>query len=152
MKEKITKKKIENFYYDYEHYIEDLKSSEEIYQIAFQCITSRNKKMDIVDIIYSLKGIKEIFKCILETQNDVIIILKDNELINDYFLLIALIINHVNDKILKMLNYLYMLRDNKEYTADLFELYNIYDITNELVKFLEYIYDGICEVYYNYDY
>ena len=90
---------IRTIYLDYKLFVMEIEDSEEIYKTVLMYISSNNQKYDKEEIIVSLKSITETFSNIIDYQKTIENLLKDNELIPSYYLLIVLIINNITDKI-----------------------------------------------------
>ena len=88
---------IRTIYLDYKLFVMEIEDSEEIYKTVLMYISSNNQKYDKEEIIVSLKSITETFSNIIDYQKTIENLLKDNELIPSYYLLIVLIINNITE-------------------------------------------------------
>ena len=139
-------KEIRLIYLDFKLIIMEIEDSKEIYKAALLYITSNNRKYDKTEIIVSLKSISETFSNIFDYEKPIIKLLKDNELISSYYLLISLIINSIVDKIWILLD---ILENNKiPDNNTLTKIESIFNLTNHLQKNIEYIFICIEQEYY----
>lgn len=140
-------KEIRLIYLDFKLIIMEIEDSKEIYKAALLYITSNNRKYDKVEIIVSLKSISETFSNIFDYEKPIIKLLKDNELISSYYLLISLIINSIVDKIWILLD---ILENNKipNNNNTLTKIESIFNLTDHLQKNIEYIFICIEREYY----
>ncbi len=139
-------KEIRLIYLDFKLIIMEIEDSKEIYKAALLYITSNNRKYDKAEIIVSLKSISETFSNIFDYEKTIINLLKDNELISSYYLLISLIINSIVDKIWILLD---ILQNNKITDNNvLTKIENIFNLTDHLQKNIEYIFICIEQEYY----
>ena len=131
-------KEIRLIYLDFKLIIMEIEDSKEIYKAALLYITSNNRKYDKAEIIVSLKLISETFSNIFDYEKPIIKLLKDNELISSYYLLISLIINSIVDKIWILLD---ILENNKiPNNNTLTKIESIFNLTDHLQKNIEYIF------------
>ena len=98
-----------------------------------------------VRIIVSLKSITETFSNIIDYQKTIENLLKDNELIPSYYLLIVLIINNITDKIWILLE---ILKSQKTGHKSITKVENIFNLTNHLLKNMKYILSCVEVEYY----
>ena len=91
---------VRTIYLDYKLFVMEIEDSEEIYKTVLMYISSNNQKYDKEEIIVSLKSITETFSNIIDYQKTIENLLKDNELIPSYYLLIVLIINNITEIII----------------------------------------------------
>lgn len=139
-------KEIRLIYLDFKLIIMEIEDSKEIYKAALLYITSNNRKYDKAEIIVSLKSISETFSNIFDYEKPIIKLLKDNELISSYYLLISLIINSIVDKIWILLD---ILENNKiPNNNTLTKIESIFNLTDHLQKNIEYIFICIEREYY----
>lgn len=140
-------KEIRLIYLDFKLIIMEIEDSKEIYKAALLYITSNNRKYDKAEIIVSLKSISETFSNIFDYEKPIIKLLKDNELISSYYLLISLIINSIVDKIWILLD---ILENNKipNNNNTLTKIESIFNLTDHLQKNIEYIFICIEREYY----
>lgn len=139
-------KEIRLIYLDFKLIIMEIEDSKEIYKAALLYITSNNRKYDKAEIIVSLKLISETFSNIFDYEKPIIKLLKDNELISSYYLLISLIINSIVDKIWILLD---ILENNKiPNNNTLTKIESIFNLTDHLQKNIEYIFICIEREYY----
>ena len=139
-------KEIRLIYLDFKLIIMEIEDSKEIYKAALLYITSNNRKYDKTQIIVSLKSISETFSNIFDYEKPIIKLLKDNELIPSYYLLISLIINSIVDKIWILLD---ILENNKiPDNNTLTKIENIFNLTDHLQKNIEYIFICIEQEHY----
>ena len=127
---------IRTIYLDYKLFVMEIEDSEEIYKTVLMYISSNNQKYDKEEIIVSLKSITETFSNIIDYQKRIENLLKDNELIPSYYLLIVLIINNITDKIWILLE---ILKSQKTEHKSITKVENIFNLTNHLLKNMKYI-------------
>ena len=123
----------------------EIEDSEEIYKTVLMYISSNNQKYDKEEIIVSLKSITETFSNIIDYQKTIENLLKDNELIPSYYLLIVLIINNITDKIWILLE---ILKSQKTEHKSITKVENIFNLTNHLLKNMKYILSCVEMEYY----
>lgn len=123
----------------------EIEDSEEIYKTVLVYISSNNQKYDKEEIIVSLKSITETFSNIIDYQKTIENLLKDNELIPSYYLLIVLIINNITDKIWILLE---ILKSQKTEHKSITKVENIFNLTNHLLKNMKYILSCVEVEYY----
>ena len=136
---------IRKIYLDYKLFVMEIEDSEEIYKTVLMYISSNNQKYDKEEIIVSLKSITETFSNIIDYQKTIENLLKDNELIPSYYLLIVLIINNITDKIWILLE---ILKSQKTEHKSINKVENIFNLTNHLLKNMDYIFYCIEVEYY----
>ena len=136
---------IRTIYLDYKLFVMEIEDSEEIYKTVLMYISSNNQKYDKEEIIVSLKSITETFSNIIDYQKTIESLLKDNELIPSYYLLIVLIINNITDKIWILLE---ILKSQKTEHKSITKVENIFNLTNHLLKNMKYILSCVEMEYY----
>lgn len=136
---------IRTIYLDYKLFVMEIEDSEEIYKTVLMYISSNNQKYDKEEIIVSLKSITETFSNIIDYQKTIENLLKDNELIPSYYLLIVLIINNITDKIWILLE---ILKSQKTEHKSITKVENIFNLTNHLLKNMKYILSCVEVEYY----
>ena len=136
---------IRTIYLDYKLFVMEIEDSEEIYKTVLMYISSNNQKYDKEEIIVSLKSITETFSNIIDYQKTIENLLKDNELIPSYYLLIVLIINNITDKIWILLE---ILESQKTEHKSINKVENIFNLTNHLLKNMKYILSCVEVEYY----
>lgn len=136
---------IRTIYLDYKLFVMEIEDSEEIYKTVSMYISSNNQKYDKEEIIVSLKSITETFSNIIDYQKTIENLLKDNELIPSYYLLIVLIINNITDKIWILLE---ILKSQKTEHKSITKVENIFNLTNHLLKNMKYILSCVEVEYY----
>ena len=136
---------IRTIYLDYKLFVMEIENSEEIYKTVLMYISSNNQKYDKEEIIVSLKSITETFSNIIDYQKTIESLLKDNELIPSYYLLIVLIINNITDKIWILLE---ILKSQKTEHKSITKVENIFNLTNHLLKNMKYILSCVEVEYY----
>lgn len=136
---------IRTIYLDYKLFVMEIEDSEEIYKTVLMYISSNNQKYDKEEIIISLKSITETFFNIIDYQKTIEDLLKDNELIPSYYLLIVLIINNITDKIWILLE---ILKSQKTEHKSITKVENIFNLTNHLLKNMKYILSCVEVEYY----
>ena len=136
---------IRTIYLDYKLFVMEIEDSEEIYKTTLTYISSNNQKYDKEEIIVSLKSITETFSNIIDYQKTIENLLKDNELIPSYYLLIVLIINNITDKIWILLE---ILKSQKTEHKSITKVENIFNLTNHLLKNMKYILSCVEVEYY----
>lgn len=136
---------IRTIYLDYKLFVMEIEDSEEIYKTVLMYISSNNQKYDKEEIIVSLKSITETFSNIIDYQKTIENLLKDNELIPSYYLLIVLIINNITDKIWILLE---ILKSQKTEHKSITKVENIFNLTNHLLKNMKYILSCVEMEYY----
>ena len=136
---------IRTIYLDYKLFVMEIEDSEEIYKTVLMYISSNNQKYDKEEIIVSLKSITETFSNIIDYQKTIENLLKDNELIPSYYLLIVLIINNITDKIWILLE---ILKSQKTEHKSITKVENIFNLTNHLLKNMKYILTCVEMEYY----
>ena len=136
---------IRTIYLDYKLFVMEIEDSKEIYKTTLTYISSNNQKYDKEEIIVSLKSITETFSNIIDYQKTIENLLKDNELIPSYYLLIVLIINNITDKIWILLE---ILKSQKTEHKSITKVENIFNLTNHLLKNMKYILSCVEVEYY----
>ena len=136
---------IRTIYLDYKLFVMEIEDSKEIYKTTLTYISSNNQKYDKEEIIISLKSITETFFNIIDYQKTIEDLLKDNELIPSYYLLIVLIINNITDKIWILLE---ILENQKTEHKSINKVENIFNLTNHLLKNMKYILSCVEVEYY----
>lgn len=136
---------VRTIYLDYKLFVMEIEDSEEIYKTVLMYISSNNQKYDKEEIIVSLKSITETFSNIIDYQKTIENLLKDNELIPSYYLLIVLIINNITDKIWILLE---ILKSQKTGHKSITKVENIFNLTNHLLKNMKYILSCVEVEYY----
>ena len=136
---------IRTIYLDYKLFVMEIEDSKEIYKTTLTYISSNNQKYDKEEIIISLKSITETFSNIIDYQKTIENLLKDNELIPSYYLLIVLIINNITDKIWILLE---ILENQKTEHKSINKVENIFNLTNHLLKNMKYILSCVEVEYY----
>ena len=136
---------VRTIYLDYKLFIMEIEDSKEIYKTTLTYISSNNQKYDKEEIIISLKSITETFSNIIDYQKTIEDLLKDNELIPSYYLLIVLIINNITDKIWILLE---ILENQKTEHKSINKVENIFNLTNHLLKNMKYILSCVEVEYY----
>ena len=136
---------IRTIYLDYKLFVMEIEDSEEIYKTVLMYISSNNQKYDKEEIIVSLKSITETFSNIIDYQKTIENLLKDNELIPSYYLLIVLIINNITDKIWILLE---ILKSQKTEHKSITKVENIFNLTDHLLKNMNYILSCVEVEYY----
>lgn len=136
---------VRTIYLDYKLFVMEIEGSEEIYKTVLMYISSNNQKYDKEEIIVSLKSITETFSNIIDYQKTIENLLKDNELIPSYYLLIVLIINNITDKIWILLE---ILKSQKTEHKSITKVENIFNLTNHLLKNMKYILSCVEVEYY----
>ena len=136
---------VRTIYLDYKLFVMEIEDSKEIYKTTLTYISSNNQKYDKEEIIISLKSITETFFNIIDYQKTIEDLLKDNELIPSYYLLIVLIINNITDKIWILLE---ILESQKTEHKSITKVENIFNLTNHLLKNMEYILSCVEVKYY----
>lgn len=136
---------VRTIYLDYKLFVMEIEDSKEIYKTTLTYISSNNQKYDKEEIIISLKSITETFFNIIDSQKTIEDLLKDNELIPSYYLLIVLIINNITDKIWILLE---ILENQKTEHKSINKVENIFNLTNHLLKNMDYIFYCIEVEYY----
>ena len=136
---------VRTIYLDYKLFIMEIEDSKEIYKTTLTYISSNNQKYDKEEIIISLKSITETFSNIIDYQKTIEDLLKDNELIPSYYLLIVLIINNITDKIWILLE---ILKSQKTEHKSITKVENIFNLTNHLLKNMKYILSCVEVEYY----
>ena len=136
---------VRTIYLDYKLFVMEIEDSEEIYKTVLMYISSNNQKYDKEEIIVSLNSITETFSNIIDYQKTIENLLKDNELIPSYYLLIVLIINNITDKIWILLE---ILKSQKTEHKSITKVENIFNLTNHLLKNMKYILSCVEVEYY----
>ena len=93
------KNTIKNLYMDYKIYILDIENSTDLYKSILLYSYNDFKNIDISEINVSLESMLETFHDILDSQDSVTNLFSNNELLSFYFLIIALIINQLSNRI-----------------------------------------------------
>ena len=93
------KNTIKNLYMDYKIYILDIENSTDLYKSILLYSYNDFKNIDISEINVSLESMLETFHDILDSKDLVMNLFSNNELLSFYFLIIALIINQLSDRI-----------------------------------------------------
>ena len=136
---------VRTIYLDYKLFVMEIEDSEEIYKTVLMYISSNNQKYDKEEIIVSLKSITETFSNIIDYQKTIENLLKDNELIPSYYLVIVLVINNITDKIWILLE---ILKSQKTEHKSITKVENIFNLTNHLLKNMKYILSCVEVEYY----
>ena len=136
---------VRTIYLDYKLFVMEIEDSKEIYKTTLTYISSNNQKYDKEEIIVSLKSITETFSNIIDYQKTIENLLKDNELIPSYYLLIVLIINNITDKIWILLE---ISKSQKTEHKSITKVENIFNLTNHLLKNMKYILSCVEVEYY----
>ena len=133
------KNTIKNLYMDYKIYILDIEDSKDLYKSILLYSDNDFKNIDISEINISLKSMLETFHEILDSQDSVTTLFSNNELISFYFLIIALIINQLSDRI----GDLFDLLNRKKILSEIQDVENIFLFTDHLLKNIQYIFECI---------
>ena len=133
------KNTIKNLYMDYKIYILDIEDSKDLYKSILLYNDNDFKNIDISEINISLKSMLETFHEILDSQDSVTNLISNNELISFYFLIIALIINQLSDRI----GDLFDLLNGKKILSEIQDVENIFLFTDHLLKNIQYIFECI---------
>ena len=123
------KNTIKNLYMDYKIYILDIENSKDLYKSILLYSYNDFKNIDISEINVSLESMLETFHEILDSQDSVTNLFSNNELLSFYFLIIALIINQLSDRI--------------EILSEIQDVENIFLFTDHLLKNIQYIFECI---------
>ena len=133
------KNTIKNLYMDYKIYILDIENSKDLYKSILLYSYNNFKNIDTTEINISLKSMLETFHEILDSQDSVTTLISNNELISFYFLIIALIINQLSDRI----GDLFDLLNRKKILSEIQDVENIFLFTDHLLKNIQYIFECI---------
>ena len=133
------KNTIKNLYMDYKIYILDIENSKDLYKSILLYSYNNFKNTDTAEINISLKSTLETFHEILDSQDSVTTLISNNELISFYFLIIALIINQLSDRI----GDLFDLLNRKKILSEIQDVENIFLFTDHLLKNIQYIFECI---------
>ena len=133
------KNTIKNLYMDYKIYILDIENSKDLYKSILLYSDNDFKNTDISEINISLKSMLETFHEILDSQDSVTNLISNNELISFYFLIMALIINQLSDRI----GDLFDLLNRKKILPEIPDVENIFLFTDHLLKNIQYIFECI---------
>ena len=133
------KNTIKNLYMDYKIYILDIENSKDLYNSILLYSYNDFKNIDISEINVSLESMLETFHAILDSQDSVTNLFSNNELLSFYFLIIALIINQLSDRI----GNLFDLLNRKKILSEIQDVENIFLFTDHLLKNIQYIFECI---------
>lgn len=133
------KNTIKNLYMDYKIYILDIENSTDLYKSILLYSYNDFKNIDISEINISLKSMLETFHEILDSQDSVTNLFSNNELLSFYFLIIALIINQLSNRI----GDLFDLLNGKKILSEIQDVENIFLFTDHLLKNIQYIFECI---------
>ena len=133
------KNTIKNLYMDYKIYILDIENSKDLYKSILLYSYNDFKNIDISEINVSLESMLETFHEILDSQDSVTNLFSNNELLSFYFLIIALIINQLSNKI----GDLFDLLNGKKILSEIQDVENIFLFTDHLLKNIQYIFECI---------
>ena len=133
------KNTIKNLYMDYKIYILDIENSTDLYKSILLYSYNDFKNIDISEINVSLESMLETFHDILDSKDLVMNLFSNNELLSFYFLIIALIINQLSDRI----GNLFDLLNRKKNLSEIQEVENIFLFTDHLLKNIQYIFECI---------
>ena len=124
------KNTIKNLYMDYKIYILDIENSTDLYKSILLYSYNDFKNIDISEINVSLESMLETFHDILDSKDLVMNLFSNNELLSFYFLIIALIINQLSDRI----GNLFDLLNRKKNLSEIQDVENIFLFTDHLLK------------------
>lgn len=130
---------MKNLYMDYKIYILDIENSKDLYKSILLYSYNDFKNIDISEINVSLESMLETFHEILDSQDSVTNLFSNNELLSFYFLIIALIINQLSNKI----GDLFDLLNGKKILSEIQDVENIFLFTDHLLKNIQYIFECI---------
>ena len=133
------KNTMKNLYMDYKIYILDIENSKDLYKSILLYSYNDFKNIDISEINVSLESMLETFHEILDSQDSVTNLFSNNELLSFYFLIIALIINELSNKI----SDLFDLLNGKKILSEIQDVENIFLFTDHLLKNIQYIFECI---------
>lgn len=133
------KNTIKNLYMDYKIYILDIENSTDLYKSILLYSYNDFKNIDISEINVSLESMLETFHDILDSKDLVMNLFSNNELLSFYFLIIALIINQLSDRI----GDLFDLLNRKKILSEIQDVENIFLFTDHLLKNIQYIFECI---------
>ena len=133
------KNTIKNLYMDYKIYILDIENSTDLYKSILLYSYNDFKNIDISEINVSLESMLETFHDILDSKDLVMNLFSNNELLSFYFLIIALIINQLSDRI----GNLFDLIKKKKNLSEIQDVENIFLFTDHLLKNIQYIFECI---------
>ena len=133
------KNTMKNLYMDYKIYILDIENSKDLYKSILLYSYNDFKNIDISEINVSLESMLETFHEILDSQNSVTNLFSNNELLSFYFLIIALIINQLSNRI----GDLFDLLNGKKILSEIQDVENIFLFTDHLLKNIQYIFECI---------
>lgn len=133
------KNTIKNLYMDYKIYILDIENSTDLYKSILLYSYNDFKNIDISEINVSLESMLETFHEILDSQDSITNLFSNNELLSFYFLIIALIINQLSDRI----GNLFDLLNRKKNLSEIQDVENIFLFTDHLLKNIQYIFECI---------
>lgn len=133
------KNTIKNLYIDYKIYILDIENSKDLYKSILLYSYNDFKNIDISEINVSLESMLETFHEILDSQDSITNLFSNNELLSFYFLIIALIINQLSDRI----GDLFDLLNGKKFLSEIQDIENIFLFTDHLLKNIQYIFECI---------
>ena len=130
---------MKNLYMDYKIYILDIENSKDLYKSILLYSYNDFKNIDISEINVSLESMLETFHEILDSQDSVTNLFSNNELLSFYFLIIALIINQLSNRI----SDLFDLLNGKKILSEIQDVENIFLFTDHLLKNIQYIFECI---------
>ena len=130
---------MKNLYMDYKIYILDIENSKDLYKSILLYSYNDFKNIDISEINVSLESMLETFHEILDSQDSVTNLFSNNELLSFYFLIIALIINQLSNRI----GDLFDLLNGKKILSEIQDVENIFLFTDHLLKNIQYIFECI---------
>lgn len=130
---------MKNLYMDYKIYILDIENSKDLYNSILLYSYNDFKNIDISEINVSLESMLETFHEILDSQDSVTNLFSNNELLSFYFLIIALIIN----QLLNRIGDLFDLLNGKKILSEIQDVENIFLFTDHLLKNIQYIFECI---------
>lgn len=133
------KNTMKNLYMDYKIYILDIENSKDLYKSILLYSYNDFKNIDISEINVSLESMLETFHEILDSQDSVTNLFSNNELLSFYFLIIALIINQLSNRI----GNLFDLLNGKKILSEIQDVENIFLFTDHLLKNIQYIFECI---------
>lgn len=133
------KNTMKNLYMDYKIYILDIENSTDLYKSILLYSYNDFKNIDISEINVSLESMLETFHDILDSKDLVMNLFSNNELLSFYFLIIALIINQLSDRI----GNLFDLLNRKKNLSEIQDVENIFLFTDHLLKNIQYIFECI---------
>ena len=133
------KNTMKNLYMDYKIYILDIENSKDLYKSILLYSYNDFKNIDISEINVSLESMLETFHEILDSQDSVTNLFSNNELLSFYFLIIALIINQLSNRI----GDLFDLLNGKKILSEIQDVENIFLFPDHLLKNIQYIFECI---------